>query len=182
MVAAAQAGNDLDRRGHGHCQPRAPIRHPSDPVPVGEPIEAAIEATQPLFDNKGVKFEATVDRPGATVRGERRWLAQVVESLLANAAKFSEPGSGRVTLDLEATDRTARVAVTDNGPGIPASRHGIVFAQFLETSDTLDSEPQGAGFSLVLSKAIVERHDGQIGVDSRPGEGATFHFSLPTVS
>lgn len=148
---------------------------------IGEPIEAAIEATRPLFDLKSVNLEAVVARPGATVRGDRRWLARVIESLLANAAKFTEPGSGRVTLGLETADGTARIAVGDNGPGIPAGRHGIIFAQFLEAGDTLESEPQGAGFSLALSKAIVERHKGRIGVESRPGEGATFHVSLPTV-
>ena len=148
---------------------------------IGEAIEAAIEATRPLFDLKSVNLEAVVARPGATVRGDRRWLARVIESLLANAAKFTEPGSGRVTLGLETADGTARIAVGDNGPGIPAGRHGIIFAQFLEAGDTLESEPQGAGFSLALSKAIVERHKGRIGVESRPGEGATFHVSLPTV-
>ncbi len=148
---------------------------------IGEAIEAAIEATRPLFDLKSVNLDTVVARPGATVRGDRRWLARVIESLLANAAKFTEPGSGRVTLGLETADGTARIAVGDNGPGIPAGRHGIIFAQFLETGDTLESEPQGAGFSLALSKAIVERHNGRIGVESRPGEGATFHVSLPTV-
>ena len=75
-----------------------------------------------------------------------------------------------------------RVAVSDNGPGIPAGRHGIIFAQFLEAGDTLESAPHGAGFGLALSKAIVERHDARIGVESRPGEGATFDVSLPTVA
>ncbi len=148
---------------------------------IGEPIEAAIEATRPLFDLKSVNLEAALAQPGAVVRGDRRWLSRVIESLLANAAKFSEPGSGRVTLGLDSADGTARVAVSDNGPGIPASRHGIIFAQFLEAGDTLESEPHGAGFSLALSKAIIERHNGRIGVESRPGEGATFHVSLPTV-
>ena len=74
-----------------------------------------------------------------------------------------------------------RVAVSDNGPGIPVGRHGIIFAPFLEAGDTPESAPHGAGFSLALSKAIVERHDGRIGVESRPGEGATFDVSLPTV-
>jgi signal transduction histidine kinase len=148
---------------------------------IGEPIELAVEATRPLFDLKSVNLEAAVARPGATVRGDRRWLAQAIESLLANAAKYSEPGSGRVTLDLVTADGAARVAVSDNGPGIPAGRHGIIFAQFLEAGDTLETEPQGAGFSLALSKAIVERHNGHIGVESRPGEGATFHVSLPIV-
>ena len=78
-------------------------------------------------------------------------------------------------------DGAVRVAITDNRPGIPAGRHGINFARFLEAGDTLESKPQRAGFSLALSKAIVERHNRRIAVESRPGESASFLVSLPTV-
>jgi signal transduction histidine kinase len=102
----------------------------------------------------------------------------VLSNLISNALKFSKGGS-EVTVNGVLDKEQIRFIVVDNGPGIPDSELPKLFQKFrqLDSSDTRKSE--GTGLGLAVSKALVEQHGGQIGVQSKVGKGSTFWFDLP---
>lgn len=116
--------------------------------------------------------------PLPTVPGDRRQLAQLLQHLLGNALKFHRPGvPPRVTLDAWQERGHWRVTVRDNGIGIEPQYFDRIFRVF----QRLHSQGHygGTGMGLALCQQIVERHGGHLWVESVPGEGSTFHFTLP---
>ena len=114
--------------------------------------------------------------PGLVTADERR-LARVLINLLANAIKFSDPGSDiDVSIDLHQSE--LRVAVQDHGPGMSVSDSKLVFEKHYRI-ETDDSDGKGHGLGLAIAKLIVTSHAGVIGVDATPGEGSKFWFTIP---
>ena len=104
---------------------------------------------------------------------------QVVLNLLSNAVKFCAAGSGRVDVSLTAGAGELRVDVADNGPGIARHEQETIFEKFRQAGDTLTAKPHGTGLGLPISRQIVEHFGGRLWVESEPGQGAEFVFSLP---
>lgn len=148
-------------------------------VDPGDAVRRAVSETEPLYRDKVVRLDVVLPDELPAVRADPDRLAQVIGSILANAAKFSEPGSGEVNLSAEEVGDAVRFNVRDHGPGVAPERRRIIFARFLDADDTLPDGPLGAGLSLALCKEIVERLGGQIRVDGNPGEGACFSFTAP---
>ena len=116
--------------------------------------------------------------PLPEVRGERGQLAQVFQNLLANAIKFTAPGTPPV-IHVAASPRGGewRIAVADNGIVVEPEQAEAIFKMFgrLHAGDTYP----GTGIGLALVKRIVERHGGRIWVESAPNGGSVFVFTLP---
>ncbi len=112
------------------------------------------------------------------VEGDRDRIARVVQSLLDNAVRFS-PGGGAVEARVLVDGREARVSVADHGVGIPVERQGRIFERYYRAHAGTPEDYGGLGLSLDLSREIVTRHGGRIWFESTPGQGSTFHFSLP---
>jgi signal transduction histidine kinase len=104
-------------------------------------------------------------------------LAQVLRNLLSNAIKYS-PGGGEILVETRRTEGGAVVSVTDRGIGIPLQEQPRVFDRFYRVGDTAAS-PHGLGLGLHISRSLVEAHGGRIGVESSPGLGSRFSFTLP---
>ena len=102
-------------------------------------------------------------------------LAQAISNLLNNAGKFTEEGEIRFGFDLK--DGCVEFFVQDTGMGIPPEKARNIFDRFVKLNDFA----AGTGLGLAISKMIVEKLDGTIGVDSEPGKGTRFHFSIPVV-
>ncbi len=120
----------------------------------------------------------TVDGDLPTVRGDDAQLGQLFQNLIGNALKFVRSGeTPTVAITAERTAEGWTFAVRDNGIGLPPEQAERIFGMFqrLHTRD----EYEGTGIGLSVCKRIVERHGGRIWVESRPGEGATFRFTLP---
>jgi signal transduction histidine kinase len=104
---------------------------------------------------------------------------QVMINLLSNAVKFVAEGSGRVLVSLRLEAGLVLVAVRDNGPGIGPEEQELIFEKFRQGGNTMTEKPQGTGLGLPISRQIIEHFGGRLWVDSVPGDGATFSFTLP---
>ena len=111
------------------------------------------------------------------VEGDERRVRQIVFNLLSNAVKFT-PQGGSVVVATERVGEEAQISVTDTGPGIPAEDQERIFEEFQQT-DVGVTEREGTGLGLALSRRLVELHGGRIWVESEPGRGSRFVFTLP---
>ena len=124
----------------------------------------------------GLEAEPQVD----IIDGDERRIRQVIFNLLSNAVKFT-PAGGAVDVTAARFDGEVRVSVADTGPGLAVDDHERIFEEFQQTDAGLDQR-EGSGLGLALSKRFVELHGGRIWVDSEPGKGSTFVFTLPAKS
>jgi two-component system, NtrC family, sensor kinase len=126
---------------------------------------------------KGVRLSLELAPDVDLVDGDERRLRQVVYNLLSNAVKFT-PGGGRIVVASARADREVQVSVTDTGPGIAPEDHERIFEEFQQT-DVGVEQREGTGLGLALSKRLVELHGGRIWVESEPGHGSRFVFTIP---
>jgi hypothetical protein len=144
-----------------------------------EVIEQSLAATSQLFHEKGGHVELDLPDNLPLILADRDRLIQVMLNLLSNAAKFLTPGSGLVRVGLCRLADQLEVSVADNGPGIRPEDQELVFEKFRQVGDTMTAKPAGTGLGLPISRRIVEHLGGRLWVESVPGEGATFRFTLP---
>jgi Na+/proline symporter/nitrogen-specific signal transduction histidine kinase len=151
-----------------------------EPVDVREAIGDCLAATEQLFRERGIRFEVEALPALPPVRADRDRLLQVLTNLVSNAVKFSPREQGRVWIRAHPHDHTVQVDVQDNGPGIRPEDQPVIFEKFGQVSSPATGKPEGTGLGLPISRRIVEHLGGKLWVDSTPGQGATFSFSLPT--
>ena len=113
------------------------------------------------------------------ILADRDRLIQVMLNLLSNAVKFCASNDGKVHVTLRREGAALRVDVLDNGPGISSANQGLIFERFRQVGNTMTDKPQGTGLGLPISRHIIERFGGRLWVQSKPGQGATFSFTLP---
>jgi signal transduction histidine kinase len=149
----------------------------SEPLSIADVINRAHSATSALFEKKGLMFLKGVDEHLPEVVGDRDKLIQVVINLLSNAVKFTERGS--VTCTAHRVNGEILVSVIDTGSGISDVDRQTVFEKFKQAGDTLTDKPRGTGLGLPICSQIITHHGGRIWVESGPGKGSVFSFSLP---
>lgn len=123
-------------------------------------------------------FRLAFPEPFPVIEADEARLRRVMDNLLGNAVKYA-PQGGLIEVGGQASERQVTVFVRDEGAGISPDEQEQIFERFYRVNDALGQRTQGAGLGLFLARAIVEAHGGTIGVESRPGKGATFHFTLP---
>lgn len=139
-----------------------------------------VESALPGASEKGITI--SLDRaPVPAVAGDVARLAQVLDNLVSNALKFT-PEGGRVELTLSTSNGNVVFEVADTGVGIPADERERVFERFFRSSSASAHAIPGTGLGLAIAKAIVDRHDGRITVESEEGAGTTFRIELPAGS
>ena len=111
--------------------------------------------------------------------GDGRRLTQVLINLVGNAIKFTD--AGEVAIKAEAHNGSFHVSVRDTGPGISAADQARLFQEFQQADNAITKKKGGTGLGLAISKRIVEMHGGRIWVESQPGQGSTFTFTLPVI-
>jgi len=117
-----------------------------------------------------------VDRELPLITCDQRRIKQVLLNLLSNAVKFTEKGS--ITLSVKCKDENILCAVMDTGHGIPMELQTQIFEPFVQTLDG-KKNAEGTGLGLPITKSLVESHGGQIWLESEPGQGSSFFFTLP---
>ncbi len=138
-------------------------------------LQDAFARYGPVAAERGVALELNVGEDVRAVHADDARIGQVLSNLLGNALKFT-PAGGRITLGMTQLDGAVRFFVTDTGAGIPEHELPRLFDRFWTTKA---GNPHGAGLGLAIAKGIVDAHNGSFGVESRPGEGSTFSFTIP---
>lgn len=124
------------------------------------------------------KVELEVVDTAQVIYADHDRIVRVLINLLGNSIKFSPEGS-KITIDSEALDDCTEVRVSDQGRGIPPEFVDKIFDRFQQVNPGDKQEKKGSGLGLAICKAIVEGHDGEIGVVSELGKGSTFWFRIP---
>ncbi|MCW2850056.1 MAG: Histidine kinase, gyrase and HSP90-like ATPase [Marmoricola sp.] len=148
-------------------------------VNLVELVTSVVERTRVLASAKNMKLIMLVeqnDNLGCWVDGDAVKLERALVNLIGNAIKFSPPGS-RVSIALDRGLDDAKIAVSDQGPGISEQGRVRIFEVFHREEHTAHLPGQGLG--LFITRQVVESHGGSISVESTPGHGATFLLSVP---
>ena len=145
-----------------------------EPVDIQAGCEAALAMLDAPVAEKQIAVSMEAER--ATVTADPRRLRQILLNLLSNAVKFT-PKGGRVVVRAITGEHEVRFEVEDTGVGIAAEDQARVFDEFQQLA--ADGEGEGTGIGLALTRRLVELHGGRIGVESAPGEGSCFWFTLP---
>lgn len=142
-------------------------------------IEDSIRSISPLAAEKKIRIIKQIPDSMILVRCDADLIQQVMYNLLSNAIKFVEEGTGEIRLSVHSNHDEWQVWVEDNGKGIPAELHELIFDKFFQARNQTLKKPQGSGLGLAICKKIVEMHNGKIGVESEEGKGSRFIFTLP---
>ena len=146
---------------------------PVDLVPL---INEAVAQLRAAADAKGVGVDANLHDSVPQVMGEADKLRQVVVNFLDNAIKFT-PEGGKITVSARGGERSVEVSVADTGIGIPQEHLAHVFERFYKVDRS--RRYGGTGLGLAIAKHIVQEYGGEVGVESREGEGSRFWFTVP---
>ncbi|MEY4194971.1 MAG: hypothetical protein RLZZ226_1339 [Pseudomonadota bacterium] len=144
---------------------------------LADVVERAMSATTALFAHKPVEFSKEVANDLPCITGDRDRLIQVVINLISNAVKFTD--QGRVVCRVIPGEAELIVSVADTGCGIKPEDQPLVFEKFKQVGDTLTDKPRGTGLGLPICQEIIAHHGGRLWVESEPGVGSIFSFSVP---
>ena len=149
-------------------------------VQAGEVCGTLVDFMRPLADKKQIKVEVQADDALPALFTDRGRLRQILFNLMSNAIKFT-PDGGQVWLRAQRLDEArVRISVRDTGPGILPEHRQLIFEKFRQIDQSATREHHGTGLGLAIAKELTFLLGGEIGVDSEPGQGATFWVELPT--
>jgi len=151
-------------------------------VDLARVIELAVESSRPSILESGHALALRLPETPIALDADPIRLSQVLINLLTNAAKYTDRG-GRIDLAVEVDDAEVRIAVSDNGIGIPANELPNIFAMFAQVQGALDRSRGGLGIGLSLVKHLVELHGGRVEAQSAGvGRGSAFFVTLPALA
>ncbi|WP_340820216.1 PAS domain-containing sensor histidine kinase [Methanolobus sp. WCC4] len=147
-------------------------------IHIDEVYEDIYSTFKNIADAKGLLLELSTDQKDRCVCADKAKLKQILFNLVSNAIKFTDSGgSVKVTADIK--DGFVHISVTDTGIGIDMDDLGKIFTPFVQLDSSEARKYQGTGLGLALSKELIELHGGAIWVESEPGKGSIFTFTLP---
>jgi signal transduction histidine kinase len=139
---------------------------------IGRLLEQVIDGMRPIAQERGVELRAS--SAGATGRVDPPKFNQILENVIGNALKFTDPG-GRVDVTLEVEPEVIRITVSDTGMGIDAEALKRIFHRYYRAHP----EREGSGLGLLIAREMVRLHGGDIQVESNLGEGSRFTITVP---
>lgn len=164
---------DIERIESG----RMPMQFSNDDAQ--ELVQRSIESITPVATSAGVDLICRAESIPVYVDSDR--IVQTLTNLLSNAIKFSDAGS-KVIVEVRRDDDMALFSVQDSGRGIPIDKQELIFRRFEQVEMSDSRQKGGTGLGLPIARSIVRQHGGNIWVDSTPGKGSTFYFTLPRLS
>jgi PAS domain S-box-containing protein len=154
------------------------LRLAVEPLNLVQLIDQVLASFAEQYREKGLHLQWNPPAALEDVRGDAARVTQILNNLLANAWQYTAPG-GSVRIRAEERDRAVHVHVEDTGIGIAADNLSRVFDRFYRVDDPAVQEAGGTGLGLSIVKLFVEMLGGEVWVESEPGKGSTFSFSLP---
>ena len=150
-----------------------------EPVDLLERIDEAVLLVHALLDRRGQRVRVSTHASVTSTRAlaDPALVVQVVANLLSNASRYSVEGDD-IEVEVSQFGHRLRVRVTDHGPGISPDDQQRIFGAWVRTEN---SAPGGLGLGLSIVQSLIDKLGGRVGVESAPGEGATFWFTLPAV-
>jgi PAS domain S-box-containing protein len=143
-------------------------------------IGEVLTTIEPMAMPKGIRIANEVDRD-LMVWADRLRFKQILYNLLTNAVKFT-PQNGKVAISSSGDEESTEITVSDTGVGIPLEEQRAIFNEFHQAATTTKGVREGTGLGLAITRRLVEKHGGEIWVDSQPDQGSRFTFSLPTAA
>ena len=143
--------------------------------PVRDMLESALDKLRPVLDGRHVDLNLPATLP--PVYADRELIEIALRQLIDNALKYS-PRDSQVSVTAELRDQRVIIGIADHGPGIPEEEQTRIFEKFYRAEASRHQIP-GAGLGLVIAREIIQVHGGEIWVESKPGQGSIFRFSLP---
>lgn len=147
-----------------------------DPTRLNEVAKRSVERFQNQTQQHKLKLNFPPDYP--IIEADEVRIRQVIDNLLSNAIKYS-PDGGTIEVGGKYDDTSVVVYVKDNGIGMTETERERLFERFYRVDNMLSRKTEGTGLGLYLSRAIIEAHNGIIKVESTPGEGSVFYFTIP---
>ena len=144
---------------------------------IKQVVQSVMTAMEPLAAEKKLPLKASVPAELPAARGDVRRINQVLLNLMGNAIKFTD--TGEVGVRVSQDGREFLICVSDTGPGIAPADQERIFEEFQQAGNSDAPVKGGTGLGLSIAKVIVEGHGGRMGVESSPGKGSTFWFTLP---
>jgi PAS domain S-box-containing protein len=146
--------------------------------PLAQSVGEALDAIRPGATAKGIQIEEWGERD-SLVDADPLRVKEMLYNLLSNAVKFT-PEGGKVWIEMTGEAGFVRVTVGDTGVGIPTEEQENIFDKFYQVGNTTRGVREGTGLGLSITKELVQMHGGWMEVDSAPGQGSRFTFTLPT--
>ena len=143
-------------------------------------VRKNIELNNVIAHKKNISIQLNSTAPMPEILFDMGKIEQVLNNLISNAVKFSQPGS-KVNVIISKSDTDLTVAIADQGPGIPEAEREKLFKPFQKTSVKSTAGEKSTGLGLSIVRNLILGHQGKIWVESIVGEGSTFYFSLPVV-
>ena len=140
-------------------------------------IDNAMAFVRERASRQGIALDVQVDKRLNSFAGDERRVKQILLNLLSNAVKFT-PEGGRISVAALPVDEGVQISVTDTGIGISAENQQLLFQAFQQVRNEDGAKREGTGLGLALARRLAEMHGGRIWVDSAPGKGSTFAFTL----
>jgi len=129
-------------------------------------------------ERHGIKLDSDIDADLGAYDGDERKFKQIVLNLLTNAVKFT-PEGGTVTMGARRMNGAYVFSVKDTGVGIAEKDQQLIFEEFRQVGTDYERKAEGTGLGLALTRKLVHLHGGELSVESAPGKGSTFTFTLP---
>lgn len=146
-------------------------------VPVDQIVEGSVELVSGFAEQQNVSIK-TGELSDIRVDVDEDRIVQVLQNLMVNAVKFS-PEKQVISVGVSVKDKVVRFSVRDRGPGIKQSDLGSLFERFTQLEGGDGKKRRGTGLGLAICREIVHKHGGEIGVDSKIGQGSIFWFEIP---
>jgi signal transduction histidine kinase len=145
---------------------------------VGSALSNALTLIRERAQRHGIALGQDVDPHLGEIFADERKFKQILLNLLSNAVKFT-PDGGQINVAARKEDSQAIITVRDTGIGIASEDQAAVFEEFRQVGRDYTKKQEGTGLGLALTRKFVELHGGRIWVDSEPGHGSTFTFTIP---
>ena len=143
-------------------------------------VDEALSSAKALGAQKSIAIESHVPG-GISLYGDRLRVKEILYNLLSNAVKFT-PDGGKIRLEATLEPASITISIIDTGIGIAPDEHESVFNKFYQVGSTTKGVREGTGLGLAITKRLVEQHGGKIWVESEPGKGSRFSFTLPLMA